>query len=107
MDLRGARRGLDLLVGGVGPGEAEVLAHGGAVDAHRALLGVVEPRDEVAERRLARAGLADDGGPRSRRDVEVDAGERPVVLAVAEPDVVERDVAARGGQLARAGMDVD
>ena len=103
MDLRRLRRLLDLLVGRVGLREAEVLAHGrveeigllrddadgggerlerevadvDAVDPHRALGRVVEARDEVAERRLAGAGLADDRRRRPRRDRELDALERP------------------------------
>ena len=99
VDLRGPRRLLDLLVGGVGLREAEVLAHGRVeeigllrddadrrgerlegqlanvdpVDRDRALGRVVEPRDEVAARRLAGAGLAHERGlgagraPRTRR----------------------------------------
>lgn len=54
---------------------------------------VVEPRREVAERRLPRAGLADERGRRPGRDRERHVLHGPVV-AVAEPDVLEDDVAA-------------
>ena len=105
-------------------GEAEVLAHGGveevgllrddadgvgervegelaqvgAVDRHGALLGVVQPRGEVAERRLAGAGLTHQRGARARGDRDVDVAQRPLV-AVAEPDVVEAHLAADVVQL--------
>ncbi len=81
VDLGGARRLLDLLVGRIRPREAQVLAHRGveevgllrddadrvgqraepqlaqvgAVEPHGAALGVVQAGGEVAERRLARA----------------------------------------------------
>jgi hypothetical protein len=45
-----------------------------------AALDVVEARDEVADGRLPRAGLADDGGRRSCRHLEADVLERPAVL---------------------------
>ncbi len=133
MDLRGARGLLDLLVRRVGLREAEVLAHGrveevgllrddadgvrerrerqvadvDAVDRHRAARRVVEPSDEVRARRLARARLADERRLRAARDGERDVLERPGVLLVAEPDVVERDVAARPLDRVRPLDDVD
>ena len=91
--MRAARRRLlELLVGRVGAREAQVLAHAAveqvgvlrddaddaperceaevahvvAVEQHRALADVVEPRDQVAERGLAAAGLADDRDLASR-----------------------------------------
>ena len=68
---------------------------------------VVEPRRQVAERRLARAGLADERGRRPGRDRERDVLQRPV-LAVAEPDVVEDDVAGRPTAMrVRLLLDVD
>ena len=102
MDPGGARRVLDLGVGGVGPGVAEVLAHGrvqqvglladhaddlgevgqpeaayvDAVDGDPPLGRVEEPGDQRGEGRLARAGLADQRHRRTGRDVEVDAVER-------------------------------
>ena len=106
VDLRGAGGVLDLRVGRVGAREAQVLADrrveqvgllGDDADRRRRatrrsasrtsmpsiarapLLGLVQARDEVAERRLARAGLADDRDLRCRRlDVEVDVAQRPV-----------------------------
>ena len=122
VDAGGARRVLDLLVGRLGTGEAQVVADAGveevrllgdhadggrqrgqrrvahvdAVDRHPALLGLVEPRDQISERGLARPGLPDDRRPRARRYVEVDVAQRPRVLragAVAEGDVLEADLA--------------
>src|SRR5206468_1572295 len=67
------------------------------VDRDAAAVDVVEARDEVAHRRLARAGLADDGERRAGGDVDGDVLERPRdVLAVAERDALERDVATTG-----------
>ena len=74
-----------------------------AVDRHRAAGRVVEPRDEVGAGRLPGAGLADERGLRPRRDDEGHVLERPEASCdrppprplVAEPDVVEGDVAAR------------
>ena len=57
----------------------------------RPRLDVVQPRGEVAERRLPRSGLADERRRRARCDGERDVLERPL-LAVAEPDTVEDDV---------------
>ena len=91
VDVRRPRGVLDLLVGRVGPREAQVLAdrawkryvscettpivRGERVEGHVAdvdpvdrdppAVDVVEARDEVAERRLAGAGLADDRGARA------------------------------------------
>src|SRR6185312_16524752 len=53
---------------------------------------VVEPRSQITQRRLAGTGLPDERGRRAGRHGEGDILERPV-LAVAEPDVVEDDVA--------------
>jgi hypothetical protein len=47
-----------------------------AVDADLARIRAVEAGDDVEQRRLARARLADDGEPFAGRDVEVDAGEQ-------------------------------
>ena len=68
---------------------------------------VVQPRDQVAERRLAGARLPNQRGRRPLLDSERDVLERPVV-AVAEPDLVEHDVAGLpDGQRVRLLHDVD
>ena len=87
---------LDLRVGGVGPAEADVVAHAHgedrgvlrhqrdvtaklgrigigqphAVERHGARLRIVEPQDQVEDRALARAGGADDRDLLARLDVE-------------------------------------
>ncbi len=97
MDLGGPGRGLDLGVGGVRLGVAQVLADRrvqevglladdaddpgevdepqvaqvDAVDGDAARGRVVEAGDERGERALAGAGLADESERRPRRDVEV------------------------------------
>ena len=77
------------------------VAHVLAVDEHAARAGVVEARDEVGERGLAAAGVADEGEGAAGRDLEADALQhRPV--DVAEPDVVEGD-GAGGGRARRRG----
>ena len=107
--LRGARRPLDLLVGRVEDAEGDVLAHGrreeerilgddadlaaqraardvahvDAVDEHAALGRVVEARHERGERRLARAGVADQRDRPSRRELEVDLVEHGPARRVA------------------------
>ena len=112
---------LDLLVGGVRAGEAQVLADAGVeqvgllgdhadcrrqrfeariadvdpVDRDPPLLRLVQPRDQVAERGLARAGLADDRGSRAGRDDQIDVAQRPIGLLgrpVAEPHAFEADL---------------
>ena len=137
MDASGRGGVLDLGVGGVGAGVAEVLAHGGVqqvgllADDADDLGEVGEPElahvDAVdgdpparsgsysratsdGERALARAGLADQGQRRAGGDVEVDAGEgRYVVPGVGERDALEADVAAdpRGVDVDRVGGLVD
>lgn len=120
VDLGGAGGCAQLLVGRVRPREAQVLGHGRvqevrllrhhadqlraglgaqvaqvvAVDEHAARRRVVQPCDEVAERRLAGSGRADDGQGRSRRHRQVDAGERlAAALVVREADVLQAHVA--------------
>ena len=68
-----------------------------AVDAHRALGGVIEARHELGERRLAGAGLSDQRHGLTGGDRQVDVAQRPrvgVVGAVAERDLVEAHLAA-------------
>ena len=55
------------------------LAQVRAVHQHRALGRVHEPRNQTDERALARAGVADDGDGRARRDAQVTpSSARPV-----------------------------
>jgi len=68
-----------------------VLADVRAVDADRAGVHVVEPRDEFDERALARAGRADEADRLAGFDVEGHAREHLLGVVVAEVDVVERD----------------
>ena len=79
---------------------AEVeLADVDAVDRDPAALHVVEPQQQVDQRRLARAGGADDADALAGADLEADTSlQHAVWLAVVrrvvrEPDVVEHDVA--------------
>src|SRR5207249_2369294 len=68
---------------------------------------VVEPRRQVAERRLAGPGLPDKRGRRPGLDGERDVLERPFV-AVAEPDLVEDNVAGPpDGDRVRLLLDVN
>ena len=118
VDARRLGGPLDLLVGCIRLGEPQVLAHrlveevgllrddtdqvgerlkAQIADVHTAdrdpsSAGLVEPRGQIAERRLAGAGLPDQCGRRARRHGEGDVLERPV-LAVAKPNLVEDDVA--------------
>ena len=129
VDAGRTARLLDLLVGRVGLSEAQVLAHGrvkqvrlladdaneirerregdvldvNAVDAHRAALGVVEACHEIAERGLARSRLSHDRRARAGRGKERRSGNRPRArLLVAEPDVIERDLALHVVAIERA-----
>ena len=71
------------------------LAQVGAVDQHRALVGLVEPEHELLDRRLAGADAADQPDPLARPDHEGDAVERRELLpGIAEGDVLELDLAA-------------
>ena len=69
----------------------------------RALLGVVEARDELREGRLAGAGGADKGQGLPGRHVQVDVAQRPIIrprspplrlVGVGEPDALHLDLAA-------------
>jgi hypothetical protein len=74
-------------------------------DRDSATTDVVEPCGQVAERRLSRAGLADQRGRRALGDRERDVLQRPL-LPVAEPDLVEDNVAGLG-DVERSGLLVD
>ena len=64
-----------------------------AVDQQPAALRVVEARDQLRQRRLAGAGLADQGDRLAGRDVQVDPLERPARLRL-ERELVGGGVAA-------------
>ena len=72
-----------------------------------AALHVVEPQQQVDQRRLARAGGADDADPLARLDLERHVLQHPVRSAppvvVGEPDVVEHDVARAPAPAAARG----
>jgi hypothetical protein len=123
VDPRSLGRRVELLVARGGLGEAEVLANRGmeeirllrddpdeigergerevshvdASDRDGAAVDVVEPRCEVAERRLPGAGLPDECRRRPGGHGEAHVLQRPRVVRVAEPDRVENDVARVGG----------
>ena len=69
------------------------LPHVDAVDQHAAFVHVVEPAEQVHERRLAAAALADDADRFAGLDLEVDVAEHRLVPLVAERDVLELDAA--------------
>ena len=67
----------------------------GAVDEHATGARVVEPGDQRGERRLARAGGADERDRAPARDVEIDVVERVASgPGVAHRDALEAHVAA-------------
>src|SRR3989304_1281493 len=72
-----------------------------AVEEDAAPLGVVEPWDERRQRRLAGAGVADQGDDAAGVDLEVDLREHGALGLVAERDVVEDDPPTAGRQIAR------
>ena len=82
-------------------------AHVGAVDEHAPGGRVVEARDELHERRLARAGGADEGDVRAGLDGQRDVAQgRLGVLAglvVGERHVAQLDAAGAGRQRLRLG----
>ena len=82
-------------------------AHVGAVDEHAPRGRVVEARDELHERRLARPGRADQRERRARLDGERDVAQRGLgmavgILVVGERDVAQLDAAGAGRQRAGA-----
>src|SRR5262249_48690129 len=133
MDPRSLGGRLDLVIGGIRLRKPEVLSHRrveevgllrdhpdevgerleaqvadvGAVDRDPAARDVVQPRRQVAECRLAGAGLADERRGRAGGDGEGDVLQRPVV-AVPEPHTVEDDVSRlRDGDRVRPLLDLD
>ena len=122
-----ARRGsLDLGAGGVGPAEGDVVgdrageeeallrhdpelaaqrrlrdvAQVDAVDRDPPVARVVEAREELRDRRLPGARVADERDRRPWRDVEVEVVEDVREVAVPEADVLEADVALDRRELA-------
>ena len=76
------------------------------VDAHGALVRVVEARDQLRERRLAAARLADEREAAARRHAQVDPVQHRLV-AVGEGDVVDLEQAVDPRQLPRPVLVVD
>ncbi len=66
-------------------------AHVDAVDQHATFADVVEPAQQVHERGLAAAALADDAHRLAGLDLEVDVAEHRLVPLVAEGHVLELD----------------
>ncbi len=122
--LRRLCRRDDLLLGGVGPAEGDVLADGGgeegrllqhdpdllaqrlqrhvadvvAVDGDAAVGGVIEARDQVDDRGLARAGRAQQGDHLAGLGLQRDVVQHLMVAEVGERDILETDVAFDRGQ---------
>ena len=71
------------------------------VDADRARGGVVEAREQLDDRRLAGAGVADERDGLAGGDAEVDAVQHLGALAVAEMHVVESSTAPSIGGTTR------
>ena len=63
----------------------------------RPLVGIVEPRQQLDERRLAAAVRADDGDRLAGSHFEVDAVQHLLVGMVVEVDVLERDALVSAG----------
>src|SRR5947209_7201032 len=74
-----------------------------AVHLHPARRDVVEARHERGERRLARAGVADERDRAPGGHVEVDVLEDRSAGEVLEGDVLEADMSPSGGKRARSG----
>ena len=121
--VRGVRLGEADVVGDRAAEEERVLEHDaelapvadeldvaevGSVDAHGALVGVVEAGDQLRGRRLAAAGLADERDAAAGRDRDLDPVQHRL-LAVGERDVVELEPAVDPAERPGAGLvgDVD
>ena len=87
------------------PERAELqLADVDAVDEDPPAADVVEPQQQVDDRRLARSGGADDADALARLDTERDVAQHAVLAVVREPDVLELDSIRRGaGSAVRDG----
>ena len=117
--MGGLRRGLDLGLRGLGPGQRDVLAHRAGlepgvlqdhaeilpeavardtahivpVDGDRAAVHVVKAHEQIDERRLAAARRADDGDALAGADIEVHILEQRRLRHVAERHMLQRDAA--------------
>ena len=115
-------RSADIVVGRVGASEAHILGHRvrehvhllrdhrhelrtivrfhtvdrAPADRRLTVLGVEEPRDDLAERGLARAARADDREVLAGRDVERDPVEHARLGLVPEREVAHRDTEGAG-----------
>ena len=94
--------------------EAEQSAHVGeiqfadvdAVDRNAAARDVVEPQQQIDQRRLAGPGGADNADALARPNLEADVPQHEVVVVVRKPDMVEDDVRPAGaGRRAGAAGD--
>ena len=120
VDLRRAGCCLHLPIGGVRPGQTDVvadaraqqlhvlehepdfpvqlgrgdLAYVGVADRHRAGLGVVEAGHKLGEGGLPGAGRADESGDGARRAGCGDLSQHPMLAVVAEGDLLEGDFVA-------------
>ena len=75
------------------------LAHVDSVDLDRAALRVVQPAQQLGQRRLAGAVLSDDRQRRTRRNGQVEAVEHAGAARIGKRDVAEADL-ARGQAVA-------
>src|SRR5581483_9649403 len=78
------------------------LAHIVTVDHQPPAAHIEEARQQMHQRRLARAAGADDRNHLARRDLEVDIAQYRTVIArprISEPDILEANTAAKGRQL--------
>ena len=69
----------------------------GAVQSHRSLAGIDQPRDQVRQRALTAAGVADNRHGRASGDAQVDApqGTARGIFAVADRYAVKFDLASK------------
>src|SRR5579872_1138205 len=129
MDVRGLAGGDQLVIGRIGTAVAQILcdarveqvrllsddadvaaqriepqvAHVVAVEQHAASLRIVKTRQQLHDRRLARAAWADERDQLSRPRMERHAVQSPAVGDVGEADVFEGDVAAGDADVDRVG----
>ncbi len=82
------------------------VAHVDAVDRDRALLHVVEAREQQAHRRLARTRHADECDGLAGRDAQREVGEHRLRAQVAEVDVLDDDLASRSDERRASGFSV-
>src|SRR5204863_3286741 len=90
-------------------GREVVVAQIDAVEQDAAFGRVVQPREELGDRRLARAVLADERDPLAGCDREIHVPDRPAVASrISEADALEDEAHPdRTGYRRRAGLRVD